>query len=103
MPQLDEIENAVDQEKALRGLYSVTFDCDEGRKVLEHLQSVNHVMEPSHVVDSPHETAFRDGERNAVLKIMRMIQPFDAQHFRAQLTDQASHDPLAAVSEPQED
>ena len=97
-----EIELSVDQEKRLRGLYMDTFGTDHGALVLEHLQTLNHVMEPSHVAGCSHETAFRDGERNTVLKIMRMIQPFNENEYRTQIADQQSQDPLADFSAPQD-
>lgn len=103
MPPPDETDNLIAEHKQMRDRYGVVFGSPEGELVLAHIQTENHVMERSHFHGDPYQTAFLDGERSAVLKIIAMIQPFDEEAYKRQLEELTAHDPLADVShQPQE-
>jgi len=52
--------------------YRKVFGTREGQHVLHDLMSCCHMLHPSFVKD-PYEAAFREGERNAVLRILTLI------------------------------
>lgn len=59
--------------------YQRLFDSDDGRKVLHDLMKRCHVLHPINTPGDPYMTAFHDGERYAVLRIMQMINMDPAQ------------------------
>jgi len=52
--------------------YRATFGSEHGARVLADLVSKGHVLE-STLVPEPHIFAFREGERNMILEILRML------------------------------
>ena len=52
--------------------YQEVFNSPGGRRVLVDLMKRFHVLQPSYD-RNPHETAFREGERNAVLYILTVL------------------------------
>lgn len=57
----------------LQDTYRAVFDTPDGKKVLEHLCKVGHIVSPTFVAGDPHTTSFREGERHIVLSILRFI------------------------------
>lgn len=103
MPQPPEhVAKAVQERRELRQLYAIVFGSEEGQKVMAHLQAQTHFLMPSHTPGDPYETAFRDGERNVMLGIIAMIQPFDEQVETKRIEDQELKDPLEPFSRPKE-
>lgn len=98
LPPEQHVIDAVEEHRQLRTMYAATFGTEEGMKVLNHLQAVNHVLQPSHISSDPYHTAFRDGERSAVLGIISMIAPFDEAAEIKRVEDQLPSDPLADFS-----
>lgn len=52
--------------------YALVFSGEDGQLVLSHLCSTFHVFTSSHAPGDPHETAFREGNRDVCLFLMRM-------------------------------
>lgn len=59
--------------KRLRMAYHRTFGTEDGKIVLAHLARVNHIALSSHSPANSHETAFREGERWAVMQILHIL------------------------------
>lgn len=53
--------------------YSQVFTTPEGQYVLNDLMQVCHMLSPTHVTGDAHETAFREGKRNVVLRILQIL------------------------------
>lgn len=53
--------------------YVQTFDTDAGKRVLKDLCKYAHVMHPSYTRGEPTHTAFKEGERNVVLRILSVL------------------------------
>jgi hypothetical protein len=62
-----------DPEKEIMELFQRVFRSDEGQKVLSILGDAFHLTTSSYHPSDPHETSFREGERNVVLTIMRWV------------------------------
>ena len=71
--------------------YRVTFGSEHGRRVLSDLVRECHALEPSHVRGEPHETAFREGERNVLLKIITALS-YKPEDFINQAKESAEND-----------
>lgn len=54
--------------------YKDTFNSEQGKKVLYDLMKVCHLLQPSYVGGTPEETAFREGERSVVLRILTQLE-----------------------------
>ena len=59
----------------LQRVYREVFSSDEGQKVLDDLKSRFGFQQTTHVPGDPYESAFFEGQRNAVLLILRMMEP----------------------------
>ena len=69
-----------------RDFRAVFLDTPEGKRVMYDIMEMGHVYKSS-MRDSPHQTVFREGERNLALKIMITThcepkQPPDRQQSR---------------------
>tara|TARA_R110000823_G_scaffold206249_1_gene336949 strand:- start:7397 stop:7684 length:288 start_codon:yes stop_codon:yes gene_type:complete len=53
--------------------YKTVFSSDAGNRVLADLMVQFHVGRSSHMSGDSHETAFREGERHAVLHVLDMM------------------------------
>jgi len=53
--------------------YQHTFDTPEGKRVLADLQSA-YYHRLSYTKDDPYETAFREGQRNVIIRIINLIK-----------------------------
>lgn len=56
--------------------YNVFVQSPSGREVLGDMMKAHHIMSPVFEAD-PYHTAFRDGERNAVLRILTIIDDYE--------------------------
>jgi len=76
---LDELPeaNAGYDERRRRSDYRLVFDSEAGQRVLADLARFAHMGHPSYVRGDAMETAFREGERNVVLRILalRRLRP----------------------------
>lgn len=54
--------------------YRLTFGSETGQRVLQDLCETLHLLEPSYNPGSDMETAFREGERNALLYILSRLK-----------------------------
>jgi hypothetical protein len=54
--------------------YKAVFGSEEGKKVLYDLMKAHHVMSPVMVKGDPYDTAFMEGERNVVLRIISLLK-----------------------------
>lgn len=59
----------------LRKNYRITFDSEEGKKVLNDLEKRCHEFVTTFSKDSSHETAFLEGQRSTLIFIKAMIKP----------------------------
>lgn len=62
----------IDKIKELKLSYRRTFNTDDGKKVLDDLKA-RFGFETSTFSGDPYETAFNEGQRAAVLLIVRML------------------------------
>jgi len=53
--------------------YRKVFSSDDGKEVLKDLMKVAHVLDCTYYSGDPHETAYREGERSIVLRILKTI------------------------------
>ena len=53
-------------------IYQSVFGTPEGQEVLQDLMHVHYIMKPTFNID-PTTTAHREGERNAVLRILSIL------------------------------
>ena len=58
----------------LQRIYRATFTTDDGEKVLDDLKKRLGLYKSTHVPGDPHESAFYEGQRNAILLILRMLE-----------------------------
>ena len=58
----------------LQRIYRAVFTSDDGAKVLDDLKARFGFQQTTHVPGDPHESAFFEGQRNAVLLILRMME-----------------------------
>lgn len=54
--------------------YRRTFESPHGKKVLYDLMRASNMLSVSHVRGDPYETAFREGERNMVIRILQVLK-----------------------------
>lgn len=54
--------------------YQSVFGNKEGQMVLTDLIKAHHVLQPTYVRGDTHESAFKEGERNVVLRIFSMMK-----------------------------
>lgn len=62
-------------DKVKRDLYLRVFSTAEGKKVLRDLMQFGHVFDQVHVNGDPVSTAFNDGKRRMVLRILSFLKP----------------------------
>lgn len=53
--------------------YHAVFDTPTGQRVLADLFTFCHFDKPSYVRGDTHETAFREGERNVLLRVSQIL------------------------------
>jgi len=53
--------------------YQMTFSTPHGKRVLHDLMKWGHVLHPTFKKD-PHETAFQEGERHMVLRLLTVLK-----------------------------
>lgn len=53
--------------------YQYTFGTEQGKRVLLDLMRAHHILSPSYINNDPHETSFREGERNVILRILGIV------------------------------
>ena len=58
----------------LQRIYREVFSSDEGKSVLDDLKARFGFQQTTHVPGDPYESAFFEGQRNAVLLILRMME-----------------------------
>jgi hypothetical protein len=58
----------------LQRIYREVFSSNEGKRVLDDLKARFGFQQTTHVPGDPHESAFFEGQRNAVLLILRMME-----------------------------
>ena len=58
----------------LQRIYRAVFTTDDGAKVLDYLKKRFGLYKSTHVPGDPHESAFYEGQRNAMLIILRMLE-----------------------------
>jgi len=58
----------------LQRIYRATFTTEDGEKVLDDLKKRLGLYKSTHVPGDPHESAFFEGQRNAMLIILRMLE-----------------------------
>ena len=61
-------------ERRRRADYRLVFGSEAGRRVLSDLARFAHMGHPSYVRGDALEPAFREGERNAVLRILALLR-----------------------------
>ena len=62
--------------------YGHVFSTPEGRRVLLDLCDAGHIFQPTYVPGDFGETAFREGERNIVLRLLTIMNLTDQQMIR---------------------
>lgn len=55
-------------------LYKAAFGTEEGKKVLYDLMINHHMINPVMVKGDPYDTAFKEGERNVILRIISILK-----------------------------
>ena len=68
----------MDQNKKLLELkndYRITFNSEQGQRVLNDLEKRCHEFVTTFSKDSSHETAFLEGQRSTLIFIKAMIKP----------------------------
>ena len=58
----------------LQRVYREVFSSDEGKRVLDDLKARFGFQQTTHVPGYPYESAYFEGQRNAVLLILRMME-----------------------------
>lgn len=53
--------------------YKMTFNSLEGKRVLFDLMKHHNFIKPSFVKGDPYETAFNEGQRNVILRILTLV------------------------------
>lgn len=54
--------------------YKATFGTEQGKRVLDDLMGFCHMLHTSYIPERPIETAYREGERNVLLRILSMME-----------------------------
>ena len=68
----------MDQNKKIKELkedYKITFNSEQGQRVLNDLEKRCHEFVTTFSKDSSHETAFLEGQRSTLIFIKAMIKP----------------------------
>ena len=68
----------MDQNKKLKELkndYRITFNSEQGQRVLNDLEKRCHEFVTTFSKDNSHETAFLEGQRSTLIFIKAMIKP----------------------------
>jgi len=63
-----------EQAKQLQIAYGVTFNSETGKQVLHDLLEFCHIYHSSYMSEAPMDTAFREGERNVGLRILKELK-----------------------------
>ena len=58
----------------LQRIYRATFTTEDGEKVLDDLKKRLGLYKSTHVPGDPHASAFYEGQRNAILLLLRMLE-----------------------------
>lgn len=66
--------------------YKTTFGTENGKRVLFDLMGACHMTSTSHVAGNPTETAYREGERNIMLRILSILER-DVSKLREMITE----------------
>lgn len=74
------------KQKELTIAYMDTFNSEHGKKVLQHLMSTFFCFH-STIGDTPEETAYNEGARSVVLRILKTINQ-DPSRFEQMLKDE---------------
>lgn len=53
--------------------YEQIFESEAGKRILADMVRYAHILHPTYVKGDSHQTAFREGERNMVLRILSII------------------------------
>lgn len=73
----DEQQNQEQQQqekvKQLIQDYKVTFQSEQGQRVMQDLQNRCHLFTTTNVKGDAHESAFNEGQRSALLFILNMV------------------------------
>lgn len=54
--------------------YKRTFQSQSGRRVLQDLMDVHHMLRVSFDEENTHTTSFKEGERNVILRILQILK-----------------------------
>lgn len=60
--------------KKILAQYRTVFNSPTGRAVLLDLMKSNHILDSTFIPGDPYMSALREGERNAILKIMLILK-----------------------------
>jgi len=71
--QNQEQEQNEEKLKELVKSYKLTFESEEGAKVLEDLQRRCHLFSTTNVKNDSHESAFMEGQRAVILFIINIL------------------------------
>jgi hypothetical protein len=71
---MTEAQLNLDAQKARAQMYLDLFSSNLGEKVLEDMKKFLYYNHSTHFPGDPHETAFREGMRTALLRIMRLME-----------------------------
>ena len=71
--------------------YKTVFSSEEGKRVLWDIIRNNYVLDSTFCVTNEHETILREGHRNAVLRIMSILQT-DERKLLAQIEEGFNYD-----------
>ena len=66
------------QDAVLSSLYKNVFSTPDGKKVLRDLMEFGGVMAQTHVPGDSHSSAFNEGQRRTVLRILSFLKPEEA-------------------------
>lgn len=70
--------------------YRVTFGSEQGQRVFNDLVTRFHLFEPTYHPGDVYETAFREGERNALLYILSRVKlPDEREKFIKEVLEYA--------------
>jgi len=66
-------EKELKRRASLIRAYRTTFTSRSGKIVLRDLMQVHYMLNSSFTPGDPHETAFKEGERNVVVRILQQM------------------------------
>lgn len=70
--------------------YKTTFASEQGKAVLKDLVANNFIKGSTFSQEYPHLTSLREGQRNAILRILAMLE-MDPEQFLNQPEEELSH------------